>query len=88
MRFWNRLNHNNSVRLTVRNDWSSTGTILNISHNIVDFNLKRVCEIDNVKKVLIGQLVTEWKYSLLQEFKLGTYSAFKFSFSTEMYVNI
>ena len=66
------------------NNWSShIKTILDTSHNIVQ---KRVCEIDNVKKVFIEQFVTEWKCNLLHKPKLRTYSAFKHSFATELYV--
>ena len=49
------------------NNWSHIKTILDTSHNIIHFNLKRVCKIDNVKKVLIEQFVNEWKYDLLHK---------------------
>ena len=53
------------------NNWSShIETILNTSHSIVDFNLKRVCEIDNVRKVLTEQFITEWKQNMLKKPKL------------------
>ena len=69
------------------NNWSShIETILNTSYSIVDFNLKRVCEMDNVRKVFTEQFIIEWKQKMLKTPNLRTYIAFKLSFSTEIYV--
>ena len=38
------------------NNWSSqVNGILNTSYSMVDFNLERVCEIDNYRKILTEQ---------------------------------
>ena len=50
------------------NNWlSNVKFILDISHNIDNFNLKRECKINNVKKALTEQLfMNEWKQHMLK----------------------
>ena len=98
VRFWNRLVNMSSERLTKRiflwdyqlnsNNWSSNVKyILEASHNIVNFKLKRECEIDNVRRALTEQFMNEWKQHMLQKPKLRTYATFKHSFGTEKYAS-
>ena len=56
------------------------------SRDIVNFNLKRECKTDNVRKAPIEQFIVEWNQQLLQKTKLRTYVTFKHVFATETYV--
>ena len=98
VRFWNKLVNMKSDRLTKRiflwdyylnqNNWiSHIRTILETSHNIVNFNLKQECDIDNVRKALKDHFIVEWKDNMLRKPKLRTYATFKHSFGTEIYVS-
>ena len=59
-------------------------TILDDAYNI--FNLRKICEIANVRKVLTDQFIGEWKQSMLQKLKLRTYVKFKHSSCAELHV--
>ena len=97
VRFWNRLINMSNDKLTKRmflkdyqlchNNWSShIKFILEISRDIVNFNLKRECKIANVRKALIEQFIVEWNQQMLQKPKLRTYVTFKHVFATETYI--
>ena len=70
VRFWNRLMSMNSDRLSKHiflwdyelnnNNWSfHIRNILESSNNIVNFNLKRECKINNVRDALRKQFIAE-----------------------------
>ena len=52
-----------------------------ILDNIGNFNIRKECEIGNVRKVPTDQFIVEWKQSMLQKPKLEhNYVKFKHSF--------
>ena len=59
--------------------------LLKSTDNIVNFNFRRKCEIDNIREALRKQFIVEWKQIMLKKLKLRTYAAFKKDFCTEMY---
>ena len=61
-------------------------TILDDAHNIGNFNLRKECEIANVRKSLTDQLIVEWKQGILKKPKLRIYAKIKHSFCAELYV--
>ena len=70
-------------RVLNNKNWSShIRNNLESSNNIVNFFLKRKCEIDNIMEALKQQFIAKCKQTMLKE-KLRTFAAFRKYFSTE-----